>query len=146
TVNATQQFSAMGTWTDGSEQDLTDQVVWASLDTAIATIDGTGLATTKALGSATIDATLGAISGSATLNVSAPTLTSIILTPNAASAALGVTQPFVATGIFSNGDTQELASVAWGSSQPGVVSIDNTGLATTLSTGTVTITATSGSV
>jgi uncharacterized protein YjdB len=102
--------------------------------------------TANVAGSTTITATLGSITGSSTAIVSAPTLSSIILSPDQASVALGISQSFVATGLFSDGSSVDLASVTWSSSDPTVASIDNTGLATTLVPGTVTISATSGSV
>ena len=40
----TQQFTATGTFTDDSTQDLTSQVTWASATTAVATITSSGLA------------------------------------------------------------------------------------------------------
>ena len=41
----TQQFTATGTFSDNSTQDLTSQVTWASATTAVATINAAGLAT-----------------------------------------------------------------------------------------------------
>lgn len=146
TVNATEQFSATGVWSDGSTQDLTSQVTWASSDNSIASIDNSGLATTLAAGSVTISATSGAISGSASLTITAPTLSAIVVTPDSTAVPIGITQPFSAMGLFSNGSSQQLASVTWTSSNAGVASIDAAGTATTLGTGTVTISATSGSV
>src|SRR5262249_15781773 len=55
-----QQFSATGSYTDGSTQDLTTQVTWASSMTNVATISNAagsqGLATTLAVGTTTISA------------------------------------------------------------------------------------------
>jgi len=54
---------------------------------------------------------------------------------------------FTATGHYSDSSTQNLtALVTWTSSDSTVVSIDNTGLATNRKFGTVTITATLGSI
>jgi trimeric autotransporter adhesin len=145
-LNTNQQFSATGTWSDSSSQDLTSQVTWGSSDSTVASIDNSGMLIANVAGSTTITATIGSITGSSTVTVSAPTLTSIILSPDQASVALGVTQSFVATGLFSDGSSVDLASVTWSSSDPTVVSIDNAGLATTLVPGTVTISATVGSV
>src|SRR5579863_1772329 len=145
-VNTNQQFTATGTLSDGSAQDLTAQVIWDSSAPLIASIDNTGLATGVAAGSTTISAAAGTISGSTTLSVTAPTLTSIVITPDQGSVPQGIGQPFIATGIFSDGTNLDLASAAWVSSDPTVVSIDSTGTAATLGVGTVTISATSGLV
>ncbi len=76
-----QQFQAIGTYTDGSTHNVTGQVSWASSNIAVATIGG---GSRKALspGSATITGTLGAISGSTTLNVSNATIVSVHVTPS----------------------------------------------------------------
>lgn len=74
-IGATQQFTATGTYSDNSTQNITGQVAWASSKTSVATITSAGLATAVSAGSATISATQGAISGSTTLTVSPPALT-----------------------------------------------------------------------
>jgi 6-phosphogluconolactonase (cycloisomerase 2 family) len=67
-VGKTLQFSAIGTYTDGSTQDLTKTVAWSSLDTATATIStdpsSAGLATAAALGATEIRASSGGVSAS----------------------------------------------------------------------------------
>jgi hypothetical protein len=69
----TQQFSATGTYSDGSTQDLTTAVTWSSSNTAAASIvANTGAAYTVAPGTTTISATLGSVSGMTTLQVLAP--------------------------------------------------------------------------
>src|SRR6185369_10064344 len=73
----TQQFTATGTFSDNSTEDLTAQVTWASATPATATIDSSGLATAIALGTSTISATLGGVTGSTVLTVTAATLQSI---------------------------------------------------------------------
>jgi hypothetical protein len=68
-----QQFTATGTFSDSSTQNLTAAVTWSSSNTAAATISNAagsnGLATSVAAGSTTIKAVSGSASGSATLNV-----------------------------------------------------------------------------
>ena len=66
---ATQQFTATATFKDGSTQDLTTSVTWSSSDTTRATINSSGLATALAIGRPQLTATLGSVSGSATLIV-----------------------------------------------------------------------------
>jgi hypothetical protein len=76
TQGDTESFTATGTYSDNSTQDLTSQVTWASATASVATIDKTGLATSVAPGTATISATLGSISGQTALTVTpAPTPT-----------------------------------------------------------------------
>jgi len=65
----TQQFTAIGTYSDNSTRTLTTQVTWTSSDTSKATISNTGLATGMDVGSTTINATLGSIFGATGVRV-----------------------------------------------------------------------------
>jgi hypothetical protein len=64
------QFDAVGTYSDGSTQDLTVATTWSSSTPAVATITPGGLAIGVTTGSSTITATLGSMNGSTTLTVS----------------------------------------------------------------------------
>jgi len=146
----TQEFTATGLYTDGLTQDLTTEVTWDSSDEAVATVsnadDSKGLATAVGAGSTTVSATSGAVSGIATLTVTA-TLVSIEVTPTDPSIANGLTQQFTAAGLYSDGSTQDLTTEAtWASSSEAVATVSNTGLATAASVGTTTVSATSGAV
>lgn len=144
-INTTTQFTAIGHLSDGSAQDYTQLVSW-SAPGSIASIDTDGLATGLSIGMVTVTASVGSISGNTSLQVTAPTLLSILVTPDNVSVPLGIGHQFTATGVFSNGDTQDLAAAVWSSSDPTSVSIDSSGLAQTLAQGPVTISATYGSV
>ena len=75
------------------------------------------------------------------------TLTTITVTPANASIVLGTTQQLSATGNYSDGSTKDLTStVTWTSSTPTIVTIGASGLATSKTQGTVTISAASGSI
>jgi len=70
------------------------------------------------------------------------TLQSVAVTPAQPSVALGVQQQFKATGMYSDGTSQDLTSTAvWTSSQTAVATISPGGLAITKATGTSSITA-----
>jgi Bacterial Ig-like domain (group 2) len=92
-----------------------------------------------------------ATNGVATLTCNpsvAPTLTSIAITPANPSIAPGNTQQFTAKGNYSDGSTQDFTTaVTWSSSNTAAATIvANTGVATTVASGTTTISATLGSV
>jgi Bacterial Ig-like domain (group 2) len=145
--NATQQFTATGTFSDGSTQNLTSSVVWSSATPSVATIASTGLATAISAGSSIIQAASGSITGTTSLTVTSATLSSIAVTPANPSIAKGLTDQFVATGTFSDGTTQNLtSSVTWISLTTGVATISAGGLAKGIGVGSSTIQATSGSV
>jgi hypothetical protein len=149
----TQQFTATGTFSDNSTQDLTTSVTWSAGSPTIVSISNAGgsqgLATGLAAGSSTIVATGPGtlISGSTSLAVSAAVLESIAITPTNFSRALGYTQQFTAIGTFSDNNTQDLTTaVTWASGTPASATISNApgtqGLATTVAVGATTISAT----
>lgn len=69
----TGQFTATGTYSDNTTQDITTSVTWSSSNTAVATISNTtdfnGLATTLVTGTTTITASLAGVSGFTLLKV-----------------------------------------------------------------------------
>jgi uncharacterized protein YjdB len=142
---ATQQFVATGTYADGSTQTLT--VAWISTSVTVATVSSTGLATGVGLGTATINATSGSITGGTGLTVIPPVLLSIAVTPPNVTIAAGATQQYTATGTFSDGSTQNLtASSTWSSSSTAVATISSAGLATSVANGSTTIRAVTGTI
>lgn len=144
---ATQQFTATGTYSDGSTQNLTSTATWSSSNTSVATISSTGLASGVGAGNSTIQAASGSVTGSTTLTVAAPMLSSIAVTPANPSIAEGARQQFTATGRYSDGSTQNLTNaVTWHSSNTSVAKISSHGLATAGEEGTSTIRATQGTV
>jgi uncharacterized protein YjdB len=144
-INTTLQLTATGTYSDGSSSDLTAFVSWSSSTIATATVSVGGLVDGVAGGSSTITATLGTVSNSTSVTVTAPTITSISVTPDDLTLPIGISQQFTASAIYSDGSIQDLVSgVTWSSSTTAVATVDNTGLATILTAGTTTITATVG--
>jgi uncharacterized protein YjdB len=151
------QFTATGTFSDASTQDLTTQVTWKSAGRAVATISNAagsnGLLTPIKAGSTTISAaiTLAGVSrtGSTGLTVSSSTLTSIEVTSVSPSVNVGKTDQFTAIGHYSDGSTQDLTkspNLTWSSSNRAIATIANVpkkkkGLATGVTSGPVTITA-----
>jgi uncharacterized protein YjdB len=146
-IGVTEQFTATGTFSDGSTQNLTSAVSWSAVSTSIASITTGGLAKGLAIGTATVTATSGSISGSTNLMVTNATLVSLAITPAAPTVPLGLLQQFTATGTYSDGSTQDLTnSVTWASSDSSIASIDVTGNATARNLGNTNISAVSGSI
>jgi hypothetical protein len=145
----TQQFTATGTFSDTSTTDVTNNVTWSSSTPTIATVSATsGLAQTLAVGSTTITATSGSVSGSDTLNVTGAVLESFLIVPNPAFSGVGLTTQLAATGTYSDGSTANLTTMAtWASSAPAVATVGpSTGLVSGVSLGSTTISATVGSM
>jgi trimeric autotransporter adhesin len=139
-----QQYVATATYSDGSSSDLSSGVTWSSSATSVTIIDNSGVAATVGAGSTTITATVGSLSDSSILTVVPAHLISIAVSPSVQSIALGTKQQFTAVGTFDDGSTQLLPSATWSSSLTSVASVDVNGMASSISGGIATITATSG--
>ena len=89
-------------------------VTWSSSDTNVATIDGTGLATGVAPGTVTITASIGYVSGTASLTVEQPNQPPVAF-PDTFQAIGNVTVPVAAPGVLANDtdpDANTLSAVA----------------------------------
>jgi hypothetical protein len=73
-IGSSQQFVATGNYSDGTTQDLTSTVTWASSSTGVATVNTFGLATAVGQGNSTITATSGSLSGNVTIAVTTGTV------------------------------------------------------------------------
>ncbi|HEY4963701.1 MAG TPA: Ig-like domain-containing protein, partial [Candidatus Saccharimonadales bacterium] len=134
-LGSTQQYVATATYSDGTSADVTTKATWSAGNgvicstVCVATISPSGMATTYATGSITIKATQGVISGSTALYVTAATLQSITVSPANPTINQYLTQQFTATGHYSDGTSQVLSSVSWGSGTLATATINSTGLA-----------------
>ncbi|HKD84895.1 MAG TPA: Ig-like domain-containing protein [Terriglobales bacterium] len=152
TPTNTQQFTATAIFGNNTSGDVTDKVTWLSSNTNVATIDNSGLVTAVALGTSTITAksTNSSATATAPLTVSNKTIMSITVNPNPATMSVsgtnGVTQQqFTASATFSDGSVGNVTtSAGWTSSASSVVSINSSGVAVAVSTGSATISASLG--
>lgn len=120
---------------------------WTSSAPAIASVNATsGVVTGVALGTATITATVDGKTGTATASVFPPPVKSIVV--GALPAAIVAGQSFTLTAAPKDRNGADLAGrvVTWTSSATRVATVDANGKVTTLSAGSVTITATSEGV
>ena len=150
----TRTFLAIGTYTDGSTQDLSTQATWDSTAPNVAIISNAtgsqGLASSLTTGSTVISATLGTVTGTSTLTVTPAALVGpIVVTPSTPTVTRGNTQQFTAMGDYSDGSTQDItASVTWASSNGSAATVSNAsgseGLLTAVATGATTLSATLG--
>ncbi|MGB8029752.1 MAG: Ig-like domain-containing protein [Terracidiphilus sp.] len=155
----TAQFTATGVFGHGnnhpsSTEDLTDSATWTSSAPGVATISASGMATGVSAGTTTITASIngytGVVSATASLTVSGSsggggTPSSIAIIPNTQLVTtVGDTAQFEAIETTATGATVDVTnSATWGSSSQSIATIGaSTGLATAVSLGTVTITAT----
>lgn len=146
----TQQFTATGSYNDGTSPDITSLVTWSSTQPAVAGISSSpgtqGLALGAAPGSASISASFGTVSSSpSSLTVSSANLVSIAVTPQGSTVPLATSQQLVATGAFDDATHQDLSrGVGWttANSHSRVARVSATGVVTGLGLGGETITAT----
>lgn len=151
----TQQFTATGSFNDGTQQNQTTAVTWSSSNPAAVSISNAqgsqGIASAVALGTSTISATLGSISNSNTVTITAAAPSTLAVNPSTVSLHVGNTQQLSATITLTDGTTQDATQTAtWSTSDSTVATISTAsgrqGLVTGVAAGTATITATSGSL
>ena len=143
----TQQFSAIGTFADGSTENLTNEMAWSSTNTATATISNTsgsiGSAPALATGKSSISATFDGVTGSTLLTVTpGRSCKSIFVTPASPNILQGTADQLTASGVYSDGSTQNLTSVvSWASANPSVATVASAGLASGITAGASSISA-----
>jgi len=120
-------------------------VTWASSNVNVATISPSGVTTAISAGSVTITAMISSIRGTATVTVTAPTpvpvVTTITVTPLNTNILVGVTAQFTAIARDQNGNVMPGQVFTWFSSNSVVATVNASGLATGVSSGSVTISA-----
>jgi Bacterial Ig-like domain (group 2) len=130
-VGQVHQYMATGIYSSGVSQDITANVTWTSSSTPTVTIDATGKAKAIALGSSLLTASLNKVTSSgATLTVIPAELVSIKVSPLAAQVEVQLTLQFTATGLYTDGTSQDITpNVNWTSSDLLKATIDTKGLA-----------------
>ncbi|HKQ70542.1 MAG TPA: Ig-like domain-containing protein [Polyangiaceae bacterium] len=141
------QFTATAIFDNGTQRNVTGQAMWASSNTAVATVGNNGQVTTTGAGSSVITATFNGTSGTSTLTVTAATVVSITVAPIALTLPAGTVQQFQASAIFSDNTSQNITGQAtWSSSVPAVAGVGTNGFmrgrVTALTAGTADIRAT----
>lgn len=145
-AGSSEQLTATGVYSDNSTQSLTTQVTWSSSDATVASVSAAGLLSALKGGSVTVTATLGAISGTGNVVVTATTLTSIRINPALFSIASGQNKQLSALGVYSNGTSQDVTSqVTWNTQNAAAATVNSSGLVSGVGAGSATITATIGS-
>jgi hypothetical protein len=149
---------AIGTFSDGSRQDLTGSVRWSSSSPSIAAVSNdsgipsffTGISTRGTVtgmvsGHVTLGATAGGITGTSNVIVTDATPTLITVTPANGIVQQGLTQQLAVVATFTDNTTETVTPyVRWSTSNPEVAVVYPGGLAYPTGTGAATLTATIG--
>ena len=116
-----------------------EPVSWSSADTLVATVDSTGLATAMRTGATTVAATAGSASATAVVTVT-QSAGRVVVSPPAATIALGDTLRLTAEAFDENGHAVADAEFDWSSTDPSVARVDGRGLVTGVGEGRATVT------
>lgn len=142
-----QQFTATGSFNDGSQRDLTTTAQWTSANHSVATVSTGGLAASAAPGQTSITATVGSISNSALLTVNSAAISSIAVSPLLVFVGVGSNRQYTAMGTFTDGTTRNITnSVVWSTSDASIATVDSFGLGTSKGAGGAQIIATAGTI
>lgn len=138
-----QQYSATARDANGNVL-VGRPVTWASSSPGFATINSSGLATLVSPGVVAISATVGGVTGGATLTVTpaAAVVDSVEVTPGTFSGEVGQTVQLVASPKDSLGNVLSGKTITWSTNASGVAIVNALGLVTMVGVGSVTITAT----
>ena len=143
-LGTTSQLSATGIYTDNSSQNLTSQVVWSSDNNAVISVNNSGQLTSQGSGTATVSANLNGVAAQASITVTTPTLASLTIISGTSSIPLGTSVQLTAHGTFTDGSTQDLTQQATWSSTDNNVATTQSGLVTSVTTGSINISANFG--
>ncbi len=136
-VGLIKSFTATAIMSDNSTVDVTNDasVSWTSNDVNIATVtssmvSGNGVATGLAVGQTQINAKVTVngheFTGSARLDVTAATVSKLVITPRVETTPVGLVKAFTATAILSDGSTQNVTDeplLSWTSSNTTIATV-----------------------
>ena len=146
TSNVGAKLALVATVKDKNNNVMTGKpVTWISSNSAMATVDSTGMTTGIAPGSVTFTASVGGVSGTANVTEAAvvvPVVASVSITPATATSNVGATLALVATVKDQNNNVLTGKLITWASSNSGIATVDANGTTTGVAAGTVTFTAT----
>jgi uncharacterized protein YjdB len=136
--------SGSATARDAGSNVLTGRAMtWSSSNSGVATVDGTGVVTAVAAGTAGITAASEGRSGSATVTVIVPPVAAVTVSLASSTISGGATTQATATTTDKNGIVLTGRAVSWSSDNSSAATVSSAGVVTGVSAGTANITATS---
>ncbi|MBI5890626.1 MAG: Ig-like domain-containing protein [Nitrosomonadales bacterium] len=147
---AIQGYTATGTYSDSSTQDITTSATWTSSATGVATVGAsTGVVTTIAAGTTTLTASAGGKSVNVDITVTstvAKQIVALAVSPDQVRVTPNSTKQLTATATYSDGSSADVTpNVTWSSGDASIATVSNTGLLTAGATaGSVSVSAAMG--
>lgn len=140
------QLTAEGTFSDGSRGNLNASAQWSSSNPGVVAVDGNGLATAVAPGTATVSASQEKLQGSATITVPAaprPTVTAVSVKPAQLTLKEGQTARFEAVATYSDGSSAAVGNAGWEIAPAGsaTADVDTSGVVTARRAGSAAVVA-----
>lgn len=141
-LGESEELIAVGTFSDGTNKKLSQSLTWSSSSVSIAAVNSSGKVRGDGIGTATVSASLGRVTGSTMLTITPAVMVALNVSPAHKTVLIGTNTQFQATVQFSDGTIKTVTRVVgWSSEPPEVVEISMTGLVTAQRTGTVKISA-----
>ncbi len=104
------QLTVRAYYSDGSQADVTQEAVYDSSEPMVASVQGGGMLTAVGPGSAEIFATFMGVGDSCAVQVNAPVLVSIEISPHSANLMVGEILQFTVTGFYSDGSSMDMTA------------------------------------
>lgn len=120
-------------------------LTWSVDDTAVVSVDGSGLVTARGNGTATVTASVGGLSDQAAVSVSQAVVTLVLASGPVVLKDPGDTATLVPTLLDAHGAPVSGVPVGWLSRDEEVATVDADGIVTGVGTGTTTVVASAGS-
>ncbi len=128
-----QELKATGTYSDGVERDVSQEVVWTTLDPTVAAVGGADAPANRivsaGLGKTNLEGRIGNVVVPVAFATSAAELSQIVISPDGATIPRGLSEAHKATGRYSDGREIDLTSaVEWSVSNGLLASVETTDL------------------
>jgi len=121
-------------------------ITWESSDATVATVDATGLVRAVKAGNSMIKASSSGKTNGSSLTVSVPApvpVATIAVSPTSATLQIGATQQLSAVTRDANNNVLTGRAISWSSANPAIATVSQSGLVTTVSAGSVSVSASS---
>jgi uncharacterized protein YjdB len=147
TVGGTVTLQVGLTDASGNSLPLAGRVItYTSNAPSVASVSAAGVVTALSAGSASIVVTCEGKTATASITVTAPTVSSVDVTPGSSTLSAGNTVQLTAVAKDNNGTVIPGVAITWSTSDGSVASVTSAGLVTAVSSGSASITATAAGV